>query len=519
MKNKKYVTFLIIAVFFSSLSFGITSSLKNTLAVQPNDGSETTMQPNMLGDIDFLFETPVGLFAIEYLNGFIYGVDGIQNKLYVFDAVTGVNTANHTIPTTSIGITTDGTDLYISRVAGPNGTIIKIDTNGNEISRKNITIGAGSFGDLAWDGNYIWAYPNTPNLLRIDYDTGIVTRDISVSLGLLGLTWYNNKLWGEDYMADRAVGINPVTGAITDTFPAPYHRDGGLANNGTHFIQSRYLDISDPYAVSFTKIASEPGEILSGSIMLLSNIMDITYDDTDFFYSENGSSWINVHDGITTLFADSWDSTINPVGLTIMDDVLVVSSENAPFNLYAFSKDGTMMANHTALDVMIKSLAYDGTYLWAMGQDSVLYKLDPSDMSIVSEYAIGYFFGITYDYVNNVIWAVSKEEHKIKYFDPVKEQLGNNVVNLTTPITTAEYGLTFDGEFLVISTASGGGYFYRIIPCEIDEEPPTETPTPTPGGLFPGLSSLVEDLIFMGIGMAAVGIIVALVVILKKAKK
>jgi len=156
-----------------------------------------------------------------------------------------------------------------------------------------------------------------------------------------------------------------------------------------------------------------------------------------------------------------------------------------------------------------------------MGSDNILYKLDPSDMSIVSDYTIGDFKGITYDYVNNVIWLVSKVEHKIKYFDIVKEQLGNNVVNLTAPITPAEYGLTFDGEYLVVTTTTGGGYFYRIILGEIDEEIPI-TPTPTPTtpfeGLF-GLPNLYENLIFVGIGLVGAGIIFGLIILLRRIKK
>ncbi len=522
MKNKRYITFLIIAVFFTSLSFGITSSLNETVAIQSIDDSETTLQPNLLGEIDFIFETPAGMWAIEYLNGSIYGVTGSSFVLYEYDAVTGENTANHTMPFPSYGLATDGTYLYTTAATGstPNGTIFQLDLSGNEISRISIPIAAGILNGLAWDGSQLWAYQNSPaSLIRIDYDTGVVTRNISATNAPHGMTWYNDYLWVENYGIDQTAVYSPFSGAILYTFTAPYHFDSGLANNGTHIIQSRYIDAMDHFAISFTKMASLPGEIFTKSISYSSNMLDITYDGTSFFFAENGSDWIYTVNAVNTLISTVWSTPINPVGLTLMDDILVVSEENAPYNIYTFTKGGTMISNHTALGVMIRSLAYDGTYLWAMNSDNILYKLNPVDMSIVSEYAIGHFKGITYDYENNVIWAVSRQEHKVKYFDITKEQLGNNVVNLTAPITTLEYGLTFDGEYLAIITSSGGGYFYRIIPCEIDEEiPPTPTPTTPFAGLF-GLPNLYENLIFLGFGLVGAGLIFGLIVLLRRIKK
>jgi len=498
MKNKSYVTFLIIAVFFSSLSFGLIGSINKTVAVQSIDDFETTLQPNLLGDIDFLFGTPAGMWAIEYLNGFIYGVTGSSLVLYVYDAVTGVNTANHTIPFPSYGLATDGTYLYTTAATGstPNGTIFQLDLTGNEISRKHIPIAAGILNGLAWDGSQLWAYQNSPSsLIRIDYNTGVVTRNISTTNAPHGMTWYNDNLWVENYSFDQTAVYNPLTGAILYTFGAPYHFDSGLANNGTHIIQSRYIDAMDPFAISFTKMATEPG------------------------FAENSSNWIYTINAVTTTVSTVWSTPINPVGLTMMGDIIVASEENAPYNLYTFTKAGAMLSNHTALGIMIRSLAFDGTYLWAMGADNVLYKLNPADMTIVSNYAIGYFKGITYDHVNDVIWVVSSSEHKIKYFDIEKEQLGNNMVNLTAPVSPAEYGLTFDGDYLAITTSAGGGYFYRIIPCEIDEEIiPTPTPTTPFEGLF-GLSNLFENLLFAGFGLVGAGLIFGLIVLLRKIKK
>ncbi len=522
MKNKKNFTITIIAVFLSSLILGMTITPNRTLSL-PIDDSDPDLQPNILGTIDHSFSTAFGMWEIEYLNGLIYGVDASTLRLYVYDAVTGVNTVNYTTPTLTTGIATDGTNLYTTVATGatPNGTIIQLDLTGNEISRIHIPIKAGVLNGLAWDGNYLWAYQNIPSrLIRIDYDTGIVSRNITSPSVPHGMTWYDDLLWVENYGIDQTAAINPLTGAVEYVYSAPYHFDSGLTNNGTHFIQSSYA--ASPYEISFSEIPSEAGEIFTQSSQFSTNMLDIAYDGSDFFFTENGTDWIQKSNSVTMGISDVWSNGLENVGITVMDDILVVSTINAPYNLYTFTKDGTMLANHTALNVMLKSLDYDGTYLWAMGADNILYKLHPTNMSIASQYAVGNFKGITYDFVNEVIWLVSSIEHKVRYFDLAKEQLGNNHLNLTAPISPSEYGLEFDGEFLVITTSYGGGYYYRIIPCELDAEPPvTPTPTPTPTpfeGLF-GLSNLYENLLFVGFGIVGTAIISFVIAILIRRKR
>ncbi|MHA1532938.1 MAG: hypothetical protein ACTSR6_13180 [Candidatus Heimdallarchaeota archaeon] len=97
MKNKKYFT-IIIALFISSLFFGFLFSSNKTLAISNEDNFDLDLQPNLLGEIDFQFSIPFGIWEIEYLNGLVYGVDGSSTTLRVYDAVTGESTDNLTIP-------------------------------------------------------------------------------------------------------------------------------------------------------------------------------------------------------------------------------------------------------------------------------------------------------------------------------------------------------------------------------------------------------------------------------------
>ena len=520
MTTKKIISLLILFVFLWTGSFGFDSPSKNTSVVAPEDGANSVFQIDRLGEINSSFETHVGMFALEYLDGMIYGVDGLTSNLFVYDAETGTSVANHTIATGSQGITTDGTYLYTSvyTLSPPNGTIVKYDTSGTELSRIHVPVGAGTLVGLTWDGVYLWGFQSTPSsLLQINPVNGQVVKNITVSFNSQGLAWFNQKIWVVNWGFDQVYAIHPSTGEIIDSYSSPYHFDSGLAINGTHFIQSRYIDSMDPFEISFTKIPTQPGDVFTGSNMILASLRDIAYSGQHYFLSEDGSSNILVFNPGLYGFDSSWDTGITPIGLTVIEeDYLMVSSGNSPYNVYTFSFDGTMLVNHSALGMVLDSLTYDGTFLWAMGSDDILYKLNPIDMSILSQFPIGDFAGITYDSLHDVIWAVSPSDHTIRYINTSSGDLGDTTIPLNPPITAGEYGLTFNGEYLVVSTSAGGGYFYQIIlgPLDAPNEPiqttstsPTDSSTSTPDGIFSDQPVEVEYIFFFTLGFATFGIL------------
>ncbi len=88
---------------------------------------------------------------------------------------------NHTVKTWSRGITSDGTYIYSSvyTISTPNGTIIKYETDANEISRIHIPLSTGYLVGLTWDGSYLWAFQSTPqSLLQINPTSGVVLKNI-----------------------------------------------------------------------------------------------------------------------------------------------------------------------------------------------------------------------------------------------------------------------------------------------------------------------------------------------------
>jgi len=523
MNKKKNLAIFICVIFITSLSVSFIFST-NTSALTDNV-EENTMKPNMLGEIDSAFETHVGFYSFDYLDGTIYGVDGVTSNIYAYDANTGVSTENISITTVPQGITTDGTHLYTTMYTGvtPNGTIFKRDLAGNEISRIQVNIGAGRLVGITWDGSFLWVYQETPSsLLRVHPETGTVVKNISIGFYPHDLTMYKDRLWADYYSTDRVVSFDTNTGEQLDSFNSPYHFDSGIACNGTHFMQSQY--ISAPFEVSFTKLPTEPGDIFSESYNLHTPVMDCTTDGSTVYFSENRSGYVYGHDINTYGYVIGWDTGLTPVGLSIIyDNFIIVSMEDAPYNFYTYTLDGNLLLNQSALDVMVISLTFDGTNLWAMGIDSVLYKLNPTNMSILAEYNIGKFYGITYDYDRDVIWAVSKAENKVKYIDPDTGEIGLTDFGYTAPITPGEYGITYDGEFLIIITSYDGGRFFKVIPGELDEEPvvtPTPTPSPTLGNsTWDNLPSMYKNLIFFGVGLGSAGFLALVIAIARKGKK
>jgi hypothetical protein len=69
---------------------------------------------------------------------------------------------------------------------------------------------------LAWDGNYLWVL-TTPKeaIIQIDPDTGEILRTIPAPCdGPRGLTWDGEALWVNDAKTDRLYRVSPKDGSI-----------------------------------------------------------------------------------------------------------------------------------------------------------------------------------------------------------------------------------------------------------------------------------------------------------------
>jgi hypothetical protein len=460
MKKQQLLPLFIVMAFISSLCFAVIGTQSPPLTTTIDQMPNTALNAKILGDEEDSFTTPFDFYDLTYLDGTLWAASIYYEKLFGFNPVTGTNIQNTTLPFTAAGLTTDGTYLYASvyPMGTPNGTIAKMYPNGTIVSVISIPLTSQFFPGLAWDGSSLWAsHVLKTNLYQINPSTGTIVKNLTVNHYVRGLTWVGEHLWGVEYPNDRVCMYDTTTGQILENFHSPFLEDNGLAYNGTHFIENQYMN--SPNDISFLDLPTEAGEVYR-QFSVMANPTDITWNGTHYMYGDSFSAYVESRRlGVYTLSnVHVWQFI--PVGMTTVGSSLYVSQHNAPYNIYQCTWGGTILNNFTGLDFEIESLAYDGTYLWAQGTDNHTYKLDPADCSLIANYSLGDLAGITYDWRNKVLWAISPVEDTVKQIDPSTGAF--NGEELALPVSYTERGLTFDGTHLIVA-GFGAATVWKII--------------------------------------------------------
>ena len=148
--------------------------------------------------------------GITLLDGKIYQLTWVSNKAYVYDAATGRELQTFRYPGEGWGLTTDGTNLYMSDGSEKIFTVdpatfkrrgrITVTCRGEAVTLLN---------ELEWIDGRIWAKVYTTNLiLIIDPATG-VTEGI---IDLTGLLPAEDRRPGTDVL--NGIACDPATGRI-----------------------------------------------------------------------------------------------------------------------------------------------------------------------------------------------------------------------------------------------------------------------------------------------------------------
>lgn len=471
MKSKHFGVIFFVLTFFSGIALGLTNNLSSGVITSTDQLPDATMSSNVLGDVEFTITTSIDCVDITVLNDIVWVASDLLYNLFKFDSLTGANLGNISLPFRGFGITTDGTNLYVSVASGStNGTIFKLKTDGTILSSLTIPLNFGNIQGLAWDGSHLWATQYTPyRLIRINPNTGVIEKNFTLSGDTSGLTWFDNRLWGVEYLSDVIRAFDPETGDILETFGTPVHHDRGLGSNGTHLLVGQYLDGTN--LIYFVDYPTTVGEVFH---VLNLNGKDIACNGTHYFITSSFSNNVYVYLRGTYTLTETIALPFQPIGITVVGTSLYISQQTATYNIYKYSFGGVLQVTFTGLGVMIESLAYDGTNLWAMGSNNQLYKLNPSDLSQLAEYNVGDLAGITYDPINNVLWGVHPGDHVIKQIDPSDGTATGGYVSTAVPY--GESGLTFDGEYLLMTSTTTGNTYKIIIGF--------------PGGGIPGFADL-----------------------------
>jgi glutamine cyclotransferase len=173
--------------------------------------------------------------------------DELPNKFITRDASALINPKDtgdivHYIPTQSSycqGLSWDGTYLWCSEILW--GKIYQLNPeNGSVI--KSFSAPGNYVEGLSWDGTYLWAVDNDGGpyeanvLYKLDPDDGSIVNSFELA-GLVwvhGITWDGQNLWVIDFDTHLIHKVDPGSGDILSSIPAPGEKCIGLTWDGAH---------------------------------------------------------------------------------------------------------------------------------------------------------------------------------------------------------------------------------------------------------------------------------------------
>lgn len=112
---------------------------------------------------------------------------------------------------------------------------------------------------LAWDGRYLWGndHHDKHRIHRVDLSTGAVVGGFDVPFRPMGMAWDGEHLWSMEVSSRRVMKLDPATGAIVDTLPAPGGNVCGIGWDGV------CLWVSDLTAGKYYQLDPRTGEVVT----------------------------------------------------------------------------------------------------------------------------------------------------------------------------------------------------------------------------------------------------------------
>jgi DNA-binding beta-propeller fold protein YncE len=298
----------------------------------------------------------------------------------------------------------------------------------------------GSPSDLTWLGDQLWVMVRYPQYLaRIDPETGAILSKFLPIIGpyITGLTNDGTDLWLCDYTTDMVYEVNPGSGLVVSSFPAPGDISMGLEWDGHYLWVGNFNH--------FFKVDVEAHPVQELQELRAFNAP---------LWNPFGIDW---HEGYLW-HTDSWDDIVFEVH---------------PDNPHSFLKRFEMPYYGAA------AIVHDGTYLWnSDGQSNRIFKLSPDSGEILEVYGFPGSgpFGLDHDGVD--LWAVSGYDDRILRLDVDSLRV---IQAFETP-GGSPMGIAWDGEALWNSDFTSD-LLYRISPATGDVLEEYVIPTGTPFGV------------------------------------
>jgi hypothetical protein len=318
---------------YRSLTNELYSSLADKIGRFAIDGNYHESWATTLDDIK----------AISFVGDVLYMADITTGKMYRASIPSGISVTQD-----PLGITTDGTDLYILVDASPRDKILKADAS-----------------------------------------TGAILESLDAPCSLCrAITYLDGYLYVGDNAGEGGQRyirkLDPSDGSEIDSFVAPgggWDDIGALANNGTDLLagfanmgEIRKIRASDGYELeTYYRDWTDPRSKSSG----------LAYNgSTDEVYAVDSSIKKVVRLDSEGHYKQSWtlSSLTDMSGLTFIGDVLYIANKGTDTIYKASIPTGAQVTNEP------QGLAFDGSTLYvlvdALPADRIL-KLDPSDGSLL----------------------------------------------------------------------------------------------------------------------------------------
>lgn len=452
--------------------------------------------------------SPSTIYKIDYVEGVVagftmpaagntFGIGIVRNNLYIADwtngnicklSKTGVSLATYTSPggTSTRGVTSDGTDLFIASTAG---YIFRTDTLLNILDTLHISTVIGWPMDLAYIPNdsSLWVIDNSSHIvkkLNIQTDPPTVVDSFTVPNGITnteeGIAFDGNDLWVSTYSDSLIFRFDPGysktrIALFMDRLPWGFESNEEiLCENNLAYHLYKTSDMGAADLSKFTKA------IIAGC---QPNSLYVKMCDSRTWWE----SWISqggvLQIGGATYVSDQWSGNIMPGGATMTtlgSDTSAIRKEWHPLLFYpetVTSSDLTGWGNvnhgyfenmpEGAYNILLTPDSANPTLsIYRHGKGGIIYS------SLTLEY--GYDYGYSdilknidlywaYGASPNVLWAVadgpaydfSKEIDEYEDFGNIDYMDCRNVIPTMEDLSMYDVVLTYPNYSYMSDTATG----------------------------------------------------------------
>ena len=264
-------TKIIIIIFLLFLSLPVFSQSSDGNALTPHVTELTKEEENKTGDIDFdgilntnspesninvIREILAPLDTGEVIHtiptpgpsgqgltwdgNYLWNSDKDTDIIYKLSPVNGTVLNSFPAPGDFVeGLAWDGTYLWAAENGGSTANpdkIYQLDPSNGSVIHLYTPANLDWPHGITWDGQYLWVNNFQTKLLdKVDPFTGQVLASIPApGNGSVGLTWDGQYLWSDDFNTDLLYQIDPSDGTIIRTVPSPHTNPRDLAWDGQY---------------------------------------------------------------------------------------------------------------------------------------------------------------------------------------------------------------------------------------------------------------------------------------------